>query len=206
MVDRDEVEVGFPARRWIDGAGLAILAALSSFSIGLGIAFATGLIEPADRRPEGGRGAGFAMLAVGLGLLVPTSLALFGRRARRTPLVRAYLEGVVIREIGPTALDRIPLIPGLVRATWAFASGQGFRVRTTLIPWGSIVRFEAAGPPLMRHVAIRVAGPEPGGEAAYTVGQVEFRAPVDEVAAELAHLLADRRRRARLPRLRESEP
>jgi len=119
------------------------------------------------------------------------AMAIFNIKARRRPLLRICREGVEVVQVAPSSLDRIPLVPGLVRVAWLILSTQGFRRRIIRFPWRDLQEVLVSGPPMARSLTI-VAYPSflatadlpPGIFAADRVvfPEVTFASPLDEIA------------------------
>lgn len=132
---------------------------------------------------------------------------LFKVITHRRPLLRVCREGVEVHIIGSSALDGMPLIPGLIRALWAAISLQGFKRSILRAPWDSFPYADVTGLPMARKLTIvgsfrTVRAPE--SPSATVVDQIAlpdaiFRVPLDRIAATINVCCQD-------PELRDSLP
>src|SRR5687768_7378475 len=98
----------FEAKTWIHSI-LVVLAGLLALAwLGMGLAFLTGAIEPADGRP--GRGLGAMLSVFGLVSAAVAALGLLYLRARSGPVLRLYREGIEFNLLAESGLESIPLL------------------------------------------------------------------------------------------------
>ena len=105
--------------------------------------------------------------------------------ARRRPLLRICREGVEALVIGESSLDRIPLVPGLVRIAWSILSGQGFRSRIVRIPWTRLGETVVQWTPRGRVLAI-VGTTDAGTHETLYFGDYSLKHPLDEIAEAIS--------------------
>jgi hypothetical protein len=142
----------FMAKTWIFVVQVIVLGSLAIFSLIFGPLFLFGYMNKANGAPA--TDAGIALSAMSLPLLLVSALAAYNLRTRRRPLLQLCREGIVIVQIGPSSLDGIPLIPGMIRMAWLIISTQGFRQRVICIPWAGYQDAWVSGPPMAHHLTI----------------------------------------------------
>lgn len=143
----------FMARRWIFRAQAIVFGLLAVFGLVMGPGFLLHLIESADGRKDIAT-PGLIMTGFGVASALAWLMALANLRHRRRPVLRIRREGVEVVYIGRSSLDRMPMVPSLVRAAWLLGSGQGFRATTYRARWPSIRGVEVHGLPMVRVLAI----------------------------------------------------
>ncbi len=182
----------FMAKRWIFVVQAIIFGGLASFSLIFGQLFLFGLAKNAKGAPA--TEAGIALTAMSLPLSLVFALSLYNLIARRRPLLRIYREGIEIIQIGSSSLDRIPLIPVLIRVAWLILSTEGFRQRVVRIPWRFFQDARVSGLPMVRcltiNASLTLAAVEelPSGFFIidYVVlSQFSFSTPLDQIATTI---------------------
>ncbi|MGL4550817.1 MAG: hypothetical protein ACRC33_06490 [Gemmataceae bacterium] len=178
----------FMGKTWIFVAQAVLFGCLALFSLVSGSLFLSGIAHKANGAPA--TDAGIALSIMSVPFLLLFALAVYNLRARRRPVLRLCREGIEITQIGSSSLDRIPLIPTLVRVAWLILSTQGFRRKIIRTPWGCFREARVSGPPMSRRLSI-TASPFPVGEGV-RVGpvevvqgvyyEVEFTTPLDRIA------------------------
>lgn len=90
--------------------------------------------------------AGFMMIAVGLLTFLPTFLVCVNRlRMNRGFLLKICREGLVYKQAGLTKLDRIPLMPGVIRVWARLFTGAAYQCHYNYIPWSHLENVEITG-------------------------------------------------------------
>jgi hypothetical protein len=189
----------FRSRTWHLAAAALMLGGIAVFGLILGPLFLLGVVTPADGDPEHGRSGGIGLTCGSLLIAMLALPVLFRWWARRQPVVRPYGEGVLLRLVGRSSLDRVPLVPGLVRVAWAVLSGQGLRVQSYRVPWDELTEVTVAGVPMARMLVVQWLPPATGGALEVSFAQDEFAYPPTEVASALRRLKYDRKAREGLP-------
>ncbi len=136
----------FAAKTWIFKVQALIFGGLGLFSVILGPLFLLGVMLDAHGKPR--PDAGIALTISGIVFLCPFALAIFNICARRQAPIRLYQEGIVVRRIGASTLDRIPFVPTLIRLAWLVISLQGFKHDTLVLPWETFRNAFISGMPM----------------------------------------------------------
>jgi hypothetical protein len=176
----------FFSRVWIHYVQAFIFGGLAAFGLILGPLFYCGVIRPADGRP--GTDAAIPLCVVGAILLIPFSLAVFGILSNRRPMLGIYREGLTFHIARRSALDEIPLVPGLIRVAWSFVSLSGFRTQWYIMPWEFFDSVMVTGLPMVRRMSVSGhAFPCGGGSLVgeMTFAQVAFTTPLDQIAGTI---------------------
>lgn len=171
--------VEFRAKTWMYRVAAFFMALFASFSLILGPLFLTGRMKNARDEPAEEAGLMLTLWGVASTLLLAQSA--YGLWVRRRPLLRICREGVEALMIGESSLDRIPLVPGLVRIAWSILSGQGFRSRIVRIPWARLDEVVVQWTPRGRVLAI-VGTTDAGAHESLYFGDYSLKRPLDEIA------------------------
>src|SRR5690242_19356932 len=114
----NERKTEFVAKTWIFKAQALIFGGLGAFSLILGPLFLFQIMLNAHGKPA--TDAGIALTISSIPFLCLFALAIFNILARRQPPIRLFQEGLVIRRIGSSSLNRIPFVPAVLRIAWLF--------------------------------------------------------------------------------------
>jgi hypothetical protein len=123
----------FTAKTWIFWAQLIILGWLGGTCVVIGLLSLAGKMK--DVQGQVRRDAGIPATLVGGGMLGAAALAGATILGHRRPVIRCFREGLECNLVGASALDDVPLLPGLLRVTFSIVSLQGFRSHQVRIPW-----------------------------------------------------------------------
>jgi hypothetical protein len=170
-----ELPCEFFGKRWIFFAQAIIIGGLAVFSLVMGPLFLLELVKDARNKPR--PEAGFAMMIASVPLIVVFAAAMFNIRARRSPIIRIYREGIEVRRIGFSTLDRFPL-PALVRVFWSLVSLQAFRQVKLRVDWPRYTGAAVTGASGARVLTLRGeffdAAGDPSGLLSRTTHAVAF--------------------------------
>ncbi len=194
----------FRGKTWFYVVLAVVFGGLAVFGLVLGPLF---LFEIAkDARGQPAPDAGLALTIMSVPLTLAFALFVFNAISHRRPILRVCREGLVIRLIGTSALDHVPLVPAILRLLWAIASFQGFRQRIVFVPWDSLRSLEITGLPMNRKLLI---GQETGRSQEFhetkihlfemTLSEAAFAVSLDVIAGTIAAYFRDEQSRQDLP-------
>lgn len=184
--------IHFRAKRWIYFAQAGIVGPLAVCSLIFGAVCLTGHWRDVNGRVA--TDAGWPLIIIGTCFALVFAQAVAQISHRRAPILRLCREGIELREVGRTTVDRFPFIPRLVRVAWSVLSGQGYRARVVRLAWHQVGEAYVVGPPMARVLILPPrADPDAGRSAAGTASaaeyhalhEVEFIDPVDQIAAAI---------------------
>lgn len=182
----------FRGKTWIFIVQALVFGGLGGFSLLLGPLFLFGVMKDAAGKPA--VDAGIALSIMSVPLLLIFTLAVFNLVARRRPILRICREGIEINVIGSSALDDVPLIPGVIRVAWLVVSFQGFRQQTVRAPWAQFREVQISGAPMVRVLTIYASFLRRtdmlAGQSAALARQISFRdadfdVPLDQIASAI---------------------
>lgn len=180
--------IQFKAKRWIFFVATYFSVFFSIFCLIMGPLFLAGM---KDAKGEPAMDAGLYMTLLGVPSLMIFSLKLYRVITTREPLLKIAQEGIVHKFVAMSSLDRIPLIPGILRIFWLAISGQGFRSTLVCIPWESFRSATVSGPKMAQILTIESLDliPNPGAIPSkaitipkFLIHQVELKSTLQEVA------------------------
>ena len=200
----EEHTTEFRGKTWFYVVAAIVFGGLAVLSLVLGPLF---LFEIAkDARGQPAPDAGLALTIMSVPLTLAFVLFVFNAMTHRRPILRICREGLVIRLIGTSALDHVPLVPAIIRLLWAIVSFQGFRQRIVFVPWDSLRRLEITGLPMVRKLLI---AKETGRSAEIyetkihlfemTLPEAAFAVSLDVIAGTIAAYFRDEDLRQDLP-------
>jgi hypothetical protein len=198
-------ETRFYGKTWIYRAQAIIFGSFTIFGSIMGPLFLSGT-EGADGKPR--PEAGIGLTAVTLVIMLPAFVvAVFNLRARRLPLIRLCREGLVARLIGQTAIDRVPLVPELVRLLWGFLSMQSLRHRSLCVGWPDLINMDITGLPALYVLSIRgvfrehdqMGHPSDPSVTITVFQQADFRVALQAIADAISFYKWNEPMRGKLP-------
>jgi hypothetical protein len=190
----------FPGKTWIYWSQFIICGDLGLGSVILGGLFWTVTMKDALDKPA--PEAGPPMVITGSCLLIVAALAAFNIISRHTSMIRCYRDGIECNLIGVSSLDRVPLVPGLLRLAWTILSVQGFRTQRWRIPWSQFAGADVSGIPMAYELTLKGAVTlVTTGRVTHSIAFPQFALKDDpqQVADVLNHLATDPQRRDELP-------
>lgn len=200
ITDDEKMPSEFLPRRWMLWASAIANCVMFCFAMLMGPLFATGLMKNA--RDEEVREAGFIMIALGLLVILPTLLVVAGSLVLgRGFLLKICREGLVYRTVGRMGLDRVPLVPGLVRAWARCVTGAAFRCEEHRIPWAELAGIEVRGFRGAQNLRIhqRIGG-SAGNVTFVSFRDADFQAPLGRIVEAISfYSEPDERRAEALP-------
>ena len=193
------------AKKWIFVVQAVVFSAFGLFGVIMGPLFYYGTLRDANGRPA--TDAGIPLTVIGMVLLLVFFKALFDLAARRGPILRICREGIELKLIGRSYLDKVPLVPGMIRVAWSIISLQGFASKMLRVQWDCIQRVHVSGLPMSKTLTIagtmfsaRASDFTASPPIARSIGfpEVSFVVPVDNVASAVRYFAADSTRRCDL--------
>lgn len=197
-MQEDRLLTRFAAKKWIFVVQAVVCGTFGLFGVIMGPLFYSGTLRKANGRPA--TDAGLPLIVIGILLLLVFFKALFDLAARRGPILRICREGIELKLIGRSSLDKVPLVPGMIRVAWSIISLQGFASNVVRMPWECVQEVHVSGLPMSKTLTItgtmfsaRTPDLTAVPPIARSIGfpEVAFVAPIDEVASVVRHFAAD---------------
>ncbi len=202
----------FLGKQWIDVVKAIFFGGLGVAALVMGPLCYLGLWKKVDGKAATEAGLGLTLASVFF--LILFALAVSNISAKRTPLLRICREGIVIRMIGASSLDKTPFIPAFARLVWLVLSFEGFRDRTLYVPWNTFQEVKVTGPMMAR--LLTIVGPtflsseidtswEPPFANETVLPEVTFVKPLQQIADAVRQLHQSPQIRDTLPSWRIEE-